>query len=296
MKKINKRLVSFLCAIVIAVIVEFYFAVSCYFLITLTAIFVFQFQGPKSLPHVLRRFFILTAILLAGLGILRAFEEFPFAMRFYGCMHDMTLGAIVSALTGWIVFPIHEDEIFRLAVVPILESYSAYLVATKKMFLGQDESKINFTQAKQRAEQMQLSCSPTWAYSKGFNPELRKGHKHFLIRLGQFSQVLFSLSWPARHVLDEDFIKDFEQPISQCITRMTDLMKALILRLELKVPEKIVPDFSEDIRILEMIYHEVIPEPLTLLDMSEEVIYLAEFIYNLKDLQKVMLKLAESLR
>lgn len=192
-----------------------------------------------------------------------------------------------------------DDVDFREGMIPLLHACSEYLVVIVDLFLRKNGSDVIAQEKKYVLEKMlqiEESGFPEWVYARGFNPTLREGHRHFLIRTEQITQILFAMHHVARKNVDSTLLNDFSEPIHCCVEQVKILISAFILRLELKETGEIASDLSKSVFVLEETFHKIMPLPFELLDLSQDYLSLAAFIYNFKDLQKMLLKLVEALR
>jgi len=66
--------------------------------------------------------------------------------------------------------------------------------------------------------------------------------------------------------------------------------------LELKTLSDEPSDLEKEMTDLQDQLFTIVPTSLELLDMRRDYVYLAAFIYDLKDLRKLLLKMGEALR
>jgi uncharacterized membrane protein YccC len=237
--------------------------------------------------------------LLVAIVVLMMLIPFPSSMLLYARMHDVVLGGIVGLAASLLVFPGRPDVDFRKGVIPVLQAYREYLVAIIDLLFREPDAEKNAKAMKVRVEQVlqvQQAFFPDWVYDTGFNPELQQGHRHFLIKIEQLGQVLFALHQIARHAIDVTLLEEFREPILHYVAQTERLMALFVARLNLQKVDEPVSDYTEEIAVLEKTYRKVIQVPLELLDTSQDFIDLAAFIHDLKDIQKILIKIAEALR
>ncbi len=221
------------------------------------------------------------------------------SQHLYERMHDVVLGGIVGILSSMIICPGRPEVDFRRGVIPVLHAYSDYLVAISALLFRVSHADEVVQQKKivvERVLQEQRAFFPAWVYEFGFNPELQQGHRHFLIRVEQMGQVLFAMHQVARHPIDLALLSEFQQGLQQAVEQLQGMLALFVARLELQKIAQPLEDFGKDLLLLEETYRQVIRVPLEALDLSQDYIDIAAFIYDLKDLYRLTVKLAEALR
>lgn len=219
----------------------------------------------------------------------------PLMNRFY----DATFGAFIGILTNLLVFPRRADVEFRTNVISILNSYSAYLMSiTQLMFKKENAGKmvaINRDLVEKKL-QSQSNFFPGWVYQYGLSQSFQRGHRHFLVMIERLGQTLFSMHHIARHPFDPDLLHSLQEPIANYMDETQKILSALATVLYLKQISEGVSDLSEELDELEDRFKKVVPPSLELLDLSEDYIYLAALISDLKDLRATLMKLVQALR
>ncbi|MDR3478993.1 MAG: hypothetical protein P4M14_13305 [Gammaproteobacteria bacterium] len=243
---------------------------------------------------------LLSAPLIVAMVVLIMLVPFPTKHVLYSRMHDVMLGGLIGLVSGLLVFPARADVDFRTGVMTILRAYEYYLLAITDLLFQQSEEAREKVQAKkidvERVLQTQSAFFPEWVYEAGFNVALREGHRHFLVRTEQAGEILFALQHAARWQINLELLDKLHKPIAHSVAQTISIIDALVILLDLKKLKAPLPDFAEDMHALEALFHKTVALPLELLDISQDYVHLAAFIYDLKDLQKTLLKLAEALR
>lgn len=211
----------------------------------------------------------------------------------FGRVYDVSLGAVIGIVINLLIFPDKVDVEFRHATLPLLKSYSDYFIAIVDSLLRPDPLAVD--NAKKKVEDC-LLVLPSWVYEIGFDITLQKSYQYFLFKVDHVGEILFSMHYLARHSFDPLLIEKIQKPLEQCKAGVQQFFSALVTVLALKKLNEGIEDFAGDIAKLENNFRAAVPLSLELLDISKEYIYLAEFIYELKELRTILLKLVEALR
>jgi hypothetical protein len=217
----------------------------------------------------------------------------------YARLHDVVLGGVIGLLSGLFIFQGRVDVDFQQGVIAVLSAYNDYLSAIVDLFYGLDSASIAAEKKKQKVEQVlqaQVSFFPEWVYERGFMAPFQQGHRHFLLQIERFGQVLFAMHHVARHTLDETMLASFQDALDRCVFDVKNGLTLLILRLELKRVEPLDDAFVTDFERLEAELRQAMPASLEMLDSLPDYASLAAFIFDLKDLQGSVFKLLEALR
>lgn len=276
---------SIILALLIALIVNYYYAVTNAFLIPLTAIFVMQTPIGNSFYQGIRRLILIFMLVSIASFII-------FSMKFfYIIMHDVVIGAMIGVFANVIILPRRADIEFRRAVLPLVKELNDYFMNVIDLLLK------NETTDKGNAKfETKFQALPAWVYNAGFDGGLQVGYRFFLVKLEQITDVLFAMHHLARFDYDKELIAKMRLPLLQCAEEVGQFLSAILTVLELKkVPEK-VSDLEKEVLELEKQFQTIVPLSLELLDMKREYVYLSEFVYCFKDLRKLLMKLAEALR
>jgi hypothetical protein len=209
---------------------------------------------------------------------------------------DLLLGGMAGLGISFLLFQRRIAYDFRQSMVALFHAYSDYLSAITQLFLHENTQQLAEDKKQEIEQLLQPPFFPEWVYKAGFSTFFRAGHRHFLVRAEQVAQVLFAMHYIARHAVDVALVNQFRFLIEQCVFQMQELISALLTRLELEEQKNGLPDFIEDITSLEKAFREAFPISLELLEMSPGAVGVAAFIYDLKDLRVLLLKLSEALR
>lgn len=280
MRNLLKTMVAFC----IALIVNYFYAITNGFIIPLTAIYVMQTPIGNSFYQGMRRFVvILILVLMASLLV--------FSMQFfYLIMHDVMIGTGVGVVLNILLLPRRADTEFRKAILPLVRGCNDYFTRVIDLLVKKE------TQDENAKFENYFQSLPAWVYDAGFDGGLQIGYRFFLVKLEQIADVLFAMHRLARYDYDKELIAKIRLPLLQCADEITQFFSAITTVLELKqIPEK-VGDLEKEVAELEKQFHAVVPFSLELLDMKRDYVYLAEFIYCFKDLRKFLVKLGEALR
>jgi hypothetical protein len=273
-------------ALLIALIINYYSFTGQGWLPLATLFVMFTATGCVVYCGLLRFFFIATII---GLGSL-LFSPIPL---FYPRLFAVTLGAIIGILSNLIILPTPVDFEFRQALIPILQSYVNYFSAITVLLLQRNH--FSAERAKIEVEKS-LQKLPGWVYEPGFDVTLQKGYRYFLVKVGQMGEILFAIHHLARYAVAENLLEAIHEPLVCYVARIEQFVFALTTVLNLKKLTEGANDFSDALAEIEAKFKSTVPPALELLDVSKDYAYLTEFIYNLRDLHNVLLKLAAALR
>ncbi|MEO8402648.1 MAG: hypothetical protein ABI597_12825 [Gammaproteobacteria bacterium] len=276
---------SELIAFILAMIINYYYAASDCFLIPLTALYVMQTPIGNSFYQGMRRFSLI--LILASIAALIVASM----MFLYQIMHDVIIGTTIGIAVNLLVLPRQADAGFREAVIPLIKNYQNYFLAIASQFLVvTDKTSSN------ALIEAQLLNLPDWVYVRGFNSSLQVGYQFFLVTLEQLSDVLFALHHLAHYAYSKPLIEKIESPMRDCVEHVNAFFSSLITVLELKTLTHDVNDLEADIVALEKEFYKIAPASLELIDLRQEYVYTAEFIYSLKDMRQLLVRLGQALR
>jgi hypothetical protein len=285
-----RRVISTVIAVIIAMVVDQYYSMSHIWIVPLITLFIMWITVRVSFRQVLQRT-LMACFILCLISLI-------FTMPF-NHMHDVVLGGLVAVLANLLIFPRRPDIEFRQAVISVLNAYSEYLRAITDLLFRKPLADLQALEKKISVEkllQARQAFFPDWVYDTGFNPLLQEGHRHFLVKVEQLGQVLFALHQIARHPIEPFLLDEFSDTVQHFVGEVQATLRLFVVRLALQKTPDALDDFGDDITILEETYRKVIRVPLEALDMSSDYIDIAALIYDLKDMHKILLKLAEALR
>lgn len=266
--------------IIIDILLAIIFSLGCYISIIRVNCF----------PRLPLAFLAVLVFMIAILEPTQASYKMPLI---YARAADMTLGAAIGLLANLLIFPAKPDVEFRKSVITILHVYSDYLAAIAQLMLGESYSAAE--EKRKAVEKILQTQFPEWVYEYGFNIELRQGHRHFLVLVERLGQILFSMHQAARYDYDKKTRQLLSGSLTECVKKATKMMNAMITVLELKKLTEGIDDFEQDIIQLEQTFQTAVAPSIELLDLSDDYMSLAAFIYDLKDLRISLLKLLEAL-
>lgn len=207
--------------------------------------------------------------------------------------YDVTLGALIGIMTNVLIFPDRVDVSFRQSVSFIMKYYISYLRAIVHLLLTQQQQaaeteKILLEKALQRL--------PTWVYETGFDFTLQKGYRYFVMKISEVSEILFSIHHLARYPFPNELLEVIKIPLLESLKKIEQFFESLIQVLNLKNVIGETFDFYQDIEMMESHFKKKVPLNLDIIDVSKEYVYLIEFIYNMRELHAILIKMAEALR
>lgn len=244
------------------------------------------------------RYFMLTAPFLLGttfLVVMLLPAQSGDVM--YARLYDVSMGAIIGILTNLVIFPTRADDEFRNNVIPVLKAYSSYLTAIIELLFQHNNENAETQQVLvEDTLQTQSAFFPVWVYERGFSYALRPGHRHFLVMTERVAQILYSMHHIARHKFEPEFLKQFHDTVYNYLRQANNIFQALTQVLNLNKLTEGVSDLNEELIALEKKFLEVVPVSLELLDLSNDYVYFAALIADLKDLRASLVSLGQALR
>lgn len=288
--KINsiRHVTRILCALCIAFIINYYLAGEKQgWLLPLSTVIVMLTATGSAVYQGLWRFLFLSSIVTIASLI------FSPAHLLYIRMYDVVLGALIGLFANTTILPDRVDSECRNAFIPILKSYSAYFSALVILLL--DKNTMAAEKKKINVEK-QLQKLPAWVYEVGFDLTLQKGYRYFFMQVGHIGEILFSMHHVARYSFPVELLHSIREPLIKCIARVEQLMNGLTARLALEKLSEEIFDFAVELAEIEEKCNMVVPTTLKAHEMSADYIYLMEFIYDLQELRRALLRLTEALR
>jgi len=284
----NKRhLLRISIALCIAFSVNQWYSFSFQWWLPLTTFFVMLTDvGSAVYQGILRYFFILLIVCVIS-WIFSLTELMP--VRAY----DMTIGAVIGIIVNITLFPDPVDTYFCQSTAMILQCYNVYFQEIVKLLLHKKSIKVN--QAKLEVEKAMLSL-PLWVYETGFDLTLQKSYQYFVMKVSEMGELLFSMHHLARCHFSRQLTHIIAEPLQQSIQKGNQFFTALIHILHLKKLKMTAVDFYQEIEIMEQHFKESIQISTEMLDVSKDSVYLIEFIYNMRELQDILVKMSLALR
>lgn len=212
---------------------------------------------------------------------------------------DASLGGFIGIICANIFFHSSTTTEFRHGLVPVISAITVYLQAITKCTLQDDADFLFLTKSRTQLEAKVLPTNnieyPEWVYEVGFNPGLRAGYRYFLINLERVIEVLMAMEYQLRIGIDPLL----RQPIRTAFNismqhneELLRILKAYFAENKITLP---AADFIADIKELEKILKQVVPQNLELLDVTPGSTLLVAFIREVKDLRNLLLQLVMAL-
>jgi uncharacterized membrane protein YccC len=217
---------------------------------------------------------------------------FASAEVMYVRSYDITIGACIGILVNAVVLPDRIAVDFRKVVVPILQSYASYYAAIVNLLLQRDRA----IEEKKLAVEVALQKLPVWVYETGFDLALQKGYRFFVMKVNEVGELLFAMHHLARYPFPQEVRVVVEDELLLSVQKAEQFFKALIEVLNLKLVTGELADFYQEIDRVEQAFKKAVPEQWDVLGVSKEYVYLVEFIYTMRELQDILIKMAEALR
>jgi hypothetical protein len=284
----NKR---HLCRIIIALglafIVNHFYSFSNGWWLPLGAFFVMLTNTGSAIYQGVLRYVLLLIVVGMASWIFEPVELIH--LRTY----DITLGAFIGIIANVVIFPDRVDVDFRQSVALILKDYIGYFQFIVHLLLAQEK---NLVENEKIIVEKALQKLPIWVYETGFDFALQRGYRYFIMKVNELAEILFSMHHLARYTFSNDLLAVIKVPLLDSVEKGEQFFTSFINVLNLKTITDMPQDFYHEIQIMENNFKQKIPLQIDILDISKEYVYLIEFIYNIRELQDILIKMAEALR
>lgn len=276
---------SLFLAFMLSLVLNYFLATSQVFLIPLTTLFVMQTSIGNAFYQGMQKC-LLVIIFIAAASLF--VHSIPL---FYLMTHDVLIGSVIGIMANLLLWPRKADAQFREEILPTIKTFNEYFSLIIDQLLQQDSSKFN-----NAALENVIIKLPDWVYERGFNNALQVGYQFFLLQIEKMSDALMSMHHLARYQYDKELIAKIRPTLLQYVDRVNQFFISVITVIELKTLIEEPSDLEKEMTELQNQLFTIVPSSLELLDMRRDYVYLAAFIYNLKDLRKLLLKMGEALR
>lgn len=280
-----RHVITLLIALSVSVVANYYFGETPWFLVPLTTLYVMQTSIGNSFYQGMHKL-ILILLIIATCSLL--VYSLPF---FLHLAHDVTIGAAIGIIAKLIILPEKPATEFRAELLPAINTLNAYFSKIIDQLLQHDSHIVN-----NAALENALLALPNWVYERGFNSALQTGYRFFLSNVEKTSDILMSMHHLARYQYDKELIAKIRPALLQYVDNVNLFFASVTTVLELKKLSEEPSNLSNEMAELQKQLFTIVPSSLELLDMRRDYVYLAAFIYNLKDLRKLLLKMGEALR
>lgn len=274
-------------ALLFAFFINYFFSFTHQWWLPLATFFVMLTQTGNAFFQGIKQFFILIVLVLLYSWLTYSVDLFYFRIS------DCILGVIIGIGFNVLLLPDLVDVEFRYIMIPIVKAFADYFAAIVKMLLHMDNV---HAEAKKQIVEERLLTLPEWVYETGFDITLQKGHRYFTMKVAELYEILMAMHYLARYPYDKILLDAVREPLLQCLVQVENFFFALLTVLDLRTLAEGVVDFADDITVIEKNFKTIIPLSVEMLDVSKEYIYLAEFIYDLRDFRDAMMRLAQTLR
>ncbi len=285
----NRYILSLMIALIFAVIINYLFAMTNCFLIPLVAVYTMQTSVGNSFYQGMKKFAIVMAIILVACLLVYSIR------LFYEMTHDALIGASIGIIANLILFPRMPDTEFREKIIPVIKIFNQFFSKISDQVLNYDNNKFSNISMENA-----LLSLPDWVYERGFNSALQTGYRFFLNKVEEISDILFSMHHLVRYQYDKELIAKIRPALLQYVEHVNQFFESVITVFELKIlseePRDLENKLEKEMSELQSQFFGIAPSSLELLDLKRDYVYLAAFIYNLRDLSKLLLKMGESLR
>lgn len=281
----SRYAISLFCTLILAFIINYFFAETEVYLIPLTALYVMQTSIGNAFYQGMQKLLLVFAIIAA------ASLQIYSTLFFYKMAHDVLIGSAIGIITNLVFLPRKPDTEFRESMLPVIKTFNDYFSKIIDQLLQQDSSQFN----NEKLENVLLKL-PNWVYERGFNNALQTGYRFFLVKVEAISDVLLSMHHLARYQYDKELIAKIRPTLLQYVEHVNQFFISIMTVLELKVLTEEPGDLEKEMFELHKQLFNIVPPNLELLDMRRDYVYLTAFIYDLKELRKLLLKLGETFR
>lgn len=181
--------------------------------------------------------------------------------------------------------------------MPLLTAFSEYW----EFFLEKDLAQINFSELinkKNNIIKILISSRnyPEWIFSYNFNPFFKKSYQYFLLKLELLIELLFSLDYFLEKLHNSLQLKSVYENIINILKNNKNIIDYILYFLTHEAVPKPSLLLDEDgWRILEEKLHRELPSQLILSTLLIEENYLINYCQALKDMQKILLELVDTL-
>lgn len=284
---IKRQCIRVLLALLIALMIDYCVLKKPDFLLPFAAFFVMLTTPGNAFYQGFIRFILLLVIVLFFTAFSSSISEM------HEHLYALGIGGVLGIAVNMLILPDRADVIFREALIPVLNAYANYFRAIVLLLFFNSASKAS--KAKIEVEKV-LRDLPVWVFATGFDVSMQKGHRYFLIKISEVGEILFAMHHLARFSYEKPLLLKIQKPFLRCTKKVETFFWGIIDVLALKKNPKPIEDFSNDIRKIEKNFKKVVSLSPELMDVEKEYVYLIEFIYTLKELHDILLKLAMALR
>ncbi len=280
-----REILRLLITLIFSLIVSEYVAATNLFLIPLTAIYIMQTAIGNVFYQGMQRLLVVMVIIIAAFLAIHSMDFF------YKMTHDVLIGALIGMVSHLFLFPTKPDMEFREKILPVIKTFDTYFSKIIDQLLQQKSEPFDNTELENT-----LLMLPDWVYERGFDSVLKKGYQFFLIKIEQISDVLMSMHHLSRYQYDKELIAKIRPALLPFVESTNQFFASIITVLELKTLPEEPSDLDYEFTELQKQFFSIVPSHLELLEIRRDDVYLAAFIYNLRDLRKLLLKMGEALR
>jgi hypothetical protein len=258
------------------------------------AILFFTFCVYFSLANKLNRSQVNIPLMIGIIVLVAMIIPFPSFNLLKLRIIDVVTGGVLGLLGSLLIFPVRADVEFRREAVPLLNAVSDYLSAII-YYLYDHSLEKELTNKKINLEEAWENF-PDWVYETGFTSVLQQGHRHFLVRIEEIRQILFTLNHLARYEYDQELLKKFRGSMQSYEAQMKKVIQHIITVLRSGKPTETVEDLSDTFEKIEKKFRTLMPYSLEILEINPDYVYLANFIFELKQLGEMIMILTGTLR
>lgn len=258
-----------------------------------------------------RRFMLLILFLFIALVALSFFPSLNQVFLSANIL-SLLIGSGIGIVCAQLIFPLDYGKKFQQNLLPLLHAlinFSKVLqtrcgeIGRKEQFeaapLMQSPLYAQMNEKKRTIQDILQVSYPEWVYDAGFNPGLRAGFRFFLLKLEEVLDYYFSIAY---YLTEEEAIShhtgDYAllSPFFLSILAVNEsLIQQVIESFEGKEMSLLQENFMEDIHVMENTWKQTGRASFEWLALSEEAVFLAALVRNMKDARAALLQLVSAL-
>lgn len=208
---------------------------------------------------------------------------------------DVVIGGVIGVIYSQALQPRNIYGAFTSGIVPLLDALMVDTKLLAERFANKTHDDAAVMAKISTVENIlgsRESMYPEWVYEIGFNPGLRAGYRYFLLHIERMCEISFSLNYLSHRAISSDHISTLRENILQVLRTNEDLLQLLVEYFSSNTWRvDVEDDFTSDMRALEQVFAEQVPQQVELLDIAPDNIIVAGVVRDLKDMRTILLQL-----